>query len=147
MTHGAGSHLTHCPEPQCVSSRGVPPPRGWPSERTALSQHRRRGPGRRRASRSTGVVIPLAAAVVVAAIAGAAYLVGVLRPGARGTSGAVAAVAAVPASHTVALLEKQRAQLIAMSAASKTLSLVGQPKLASRQPTGAPAAPGSPSSA
>jgi hypothetical protein len=83
----------------------------------------------------------------VAAIAGAAYLVGVLRPGAGGTSGAVAAVAAVPASHTVALLEKQRAQLIAMSAASKTLSLVGQPKLASRQPTGAPAAPGSPSSA
>ena len=92
------------------------------------------------------VVIPVAAAIAIAAIAGAAYLVG-LRPGTAGSSGAVAAVAAIPASHTVALLEKQRAQLIAMTAASRTLSLVGQPKLASRQPSSAPAAPGSPGGA
>jgi hypothetical protein len=71
----------------------------------------------------------------------AAYLVGV-RPGAADTSGAVAAMAAVPTSHTVAMLEKRREQLIAMSAASNTLSLVGKPKLASRQPSSPPAAPG-----
>lgn len=108
-----------------------------------LSRHRRRAPGRRRASRTTGVIISLTAVAGVAAIAGAAYLVGV-RPGTGGTSGAVAAVAAIPASHTVVMLEKQRQQLIAMSAASRTLSLVGQPRLASRQPPAAPSAPGSP---
>ncbi len=123
-----------------------------------MSQHRRRVPERRRPSRTTGVVlpwtalrktvvvIPVAAAIAIAAIAGAACLVG-LRPGKAGSSGAVAAVAAIPASHTVGLLEKQRAQLIAMTAASRTLSLVGQPKLASRQPSSAPAAPGSPGGA
>jgi hypothetical protein len=78
--------------------------------------------------------------VVVAVIAGAAYLVG-MRPGATGGGGAVAAVAAIPASHTVVLLEKQRAQLIAMSVASRSLSLVGQPKLASRQPASVASAP------
>ena len=82
----------------------------------------------------------LTAAVVVAAIAVAAYLVGV-RPGAGGT-GAVAAVAAIPSSHTVALLEKQRVQLIAMSAASRTLTLAAPPKLASRQSTAPPSSAG-----
>ncbi len=50
-------------------------------------------------------------------------------------------MAAVPTSHTMAMLEKQRKQLIAMSAASKTLSLVGKPTLASRQPSTPPSAP------
>jgi len=80
----------------------------------------------------------------VAVVAGAAYLVRA-RPWSAPGSGAVAAMAAVPASHAVAMLEKRRAQLIAMSAASRTLSLVGRPRLASRQPPPrpgpAPAAP------
>jgi hypothetical protein len=50
-------------------------------------------------------------------------------------------MAAVPASHAVVMLEKRRAQLIAMSAASRTLSLVGRPRLASRQPPNRPGAP------
>ncbi len=65
------------------------------------------------------------------------YLIGV-RPGSNDAMGAVAAVVAVPTSHTVVMLEEQRQQLIAMSAASRTLSLVSQPKLASRQPTSSP---------
>ena len=117
-----------------------------------MSRHRRRAPERRRASRKTGAVIPLTVAVVIAAIAGTVYLLGV-RPGTPDSNGLAAAVAAVPASHTVALLEQQRQQLIAMSAASRTLTLVGQPKLASRQPASAPSggggggAPGGPPAA
>ena len=64
-----------------------------------------------------------------------------IRPGSNANSGAIAAVIAVPTSHAVAELEHQRQQLIAMSAASKTLSLVGTPKLASRQST-SPSGPG-----
>jgi hypothetical protein len=82
----------------------------------------------------------LTALLLVAAIAGAAYLARV-RPWSAGSNGAVAAMAAVPASHAVAVLEEQRAQLIAMSAASRTLSLVGRPRLASRQPSNLPGAP------
>jgi resuscitation-promoting factor RpfB len=85
--------------------------------------------------------VPLIALLVVAATVGAAYLVK-MRPWSQGSSGAVAAMAAVPTSHTMALLEQRRTELIAMSAASRTLSLVGQPRLASRQPANPAAAPG-----
>lgn len=104
-----------------------------------MARHRTRGPGSRRAPRKTGVVVPLTAAVtaVVAVVVAAVYLIGV-RPGSNDAMGAVAAVVAVPTSHTVVMLEEQRQQLIAMSAASRTLSLVSQPKLASRQPTSSP---------
>ena len=79
------------------------------------------------------------AGAVVVVIGLAVYLVGI-RPGSSGFNpGAIAAVAAVPTSHTVLLLEEQREELIAISSASKTLSLVGTPELASRQTT----APGS----
>ena len=50
-------------------------------------------------------------------------------------------MAAVPTSHTMTLLRQRRTELIAMSAASRTLSLVGHPKLASRQPSNLPGAP------
>jgi hypothetical protein len=104
-----------------------------------LSRHRRRGPAKR-TSRNTGLVIGLTALLVVAALGGAAYLVKV-RPWSPGSSAAVAAMAAVPTSHTMALLQQRRTQLIAMSAASRTLSQVGHPKLASRQPSNLPGAP------
>jgi hypothetical protein len=72
------------------------------------------------------------AAAVVVAIAAGVYLIGI-RPGSGAGAGAAAAVAAVPTSRTVLLLEQQRQELIAMSSAYGTLSLVGTPKLASRQ--------------
>lgn len=77
----------------------------------------------------------------------AVYLVG-FRPGsADNADGALAAVMAVPTSHAMIVLEKQRRQLIAMSAASHTLNLVGKPHLASRRPSLLPGASGSGGSA
>jgi hypothetical protein len=67
---------------------------------------------------------------LVAIIGALTYLAG-FRPGAN-SAGAVAAVMAVPTSKAMATLEKQREQLIALSAASHTFNVVGQPKLASR---------------
>lgn len=104
-----------------------------------MAGQRRRPKGKRRAasSRKAGVVGPLTAGAAAAlAIVVAAVYFAVLRPGPGDSmNGAVAAAVQVPVSHTVALLEKQRAQLIAMSSASRTLSLVGQPRIASRQQT------------
>jgi hypothetical protein len=54
-------------------------------------------------------------------------------PSASGASGAAAAIDAIPNSHTVALLEQERQQMIAMSEASRTLTVVARPKLASPQ--------------
>ncbi|HEY2444072.1 MAG TPA: lytic transglycosylase domain-containing protein, partial [Streptosporangiaceae bacterium] len=71
-------------------------------------------------------------AAVAVVVALAVYLVGI-RPGSGVSPGFIAAVAAVPTSHTVLLLEEQRQELIAISSAAKTLSLVGSPQLASRQ--------------
>jgi hypothetical protein len=92
-----------------------------------------RGQGARRASRKTGVVVSLSAgaAALIAVLALAAYFVGV-RPDSDAT-GAAAAVISVPTSHTVAMLERQREQLIEMSVASKSLKIVGKPRLASRR--------------
>lgn len=52
-------------------------------------------------------------------------------PSASGASGAAEAIEAIPNSKTVALLEEERQQMIVMSAASRTLTVVAQPKLAS----------------
>lgn len=68
---------------------------------------------------------------LVAVIGAVTYLVG-FRPGSNSTAGAVAAVMAVPTSHAMATLEEAREQLIALSVASHTVNVVGQPKLASR---------------
>jgi hypothetical protein len=81
-------------------------------------------------------------AAVVAVVGVAVYLVG-FRPGsADSAGGALAAVMAVPTSHAMVVLENQRKQLIAMSAASHSLKVVGKPKLASRQPSTLPGASG-----
>jgi hypothetical protein len=61
-----------------------------------------------------------------------------------GTDPAAVALAAIPGSHSGALLEQQRQEMILEDSAAKTLSLVGSPKLATRP---AQAAPGSSSSA
>jgi hypothetical protein len=67
------------------------------------------------------------AAIAVIAVAVAAYLTA---PGSSG-SGAAAAIAAIPDSHAMAVLESERQQMIAMSAAAGTLTVVTKPKLAS----------------
>jgi hypothetical protein len=54
-------------------------------------------------------------------------------PSVSGATGAAAAIEAIPNSHTVALLEQERQQMIQMSAASRTLTVVARPKLASPQ--------------
>jgi hypothetical protein len=76
----------------------------------------------------------------VAIIGVAVYMVGFRPSSASDAGGALAAVMAVPTNHAMSVLEKQRAQLIAMSAASHTLKAVGKPKLASRQPSSLPGA-------
>jgi len=52
-------------------------------------------------------------------------------PSASGAAGAAEAIEAIPNSKTVALLEEERQQMIVMSAASRTLTVVAKPKLAS----------------
>ena len=52
-------------------------------------------------------------------------------PSVSGASGAAQAIEAIPNSKTVALLEQERQQMIVMSNASRTLTVVAQPKLAS----------------
>jgi hypothetical protein len=79
--------------------------------------------------RRFGIVFP---AAVIAAVAVIAVAVGamVLAPG-TGAFSAAEAIEAVPGSHTMTLLEAEREQLIAMTAAARTLTVVAKPKLAS----------------
>ncbi len=90
-------------------------------------------------------------AVFVAGIggAGAAVYLGRVRAGA---DPAAMVVAGIPGTRSVALLEQDRQHMILMDAATKTLNLVGAPKLATRPSAAAtpdpasasPAAPGAP---
>jgi len=85
-------------------------------------------------------------AVFVAAGAGAGAVY-VTRARGGGGDPAALVVAGIPASRSVALLEQDRQHMILMDAASKSLNLVGAPKLATRPSTGAspdPSAPGIP---
>jgi hypothetical protein len=52
-------------------------------------------------------------------------------PSVSGASGAAEAIESIPNSKTVALLEQERQQMIVMSTASRTLTVVAKPKLAS----------------
>ena len=98
-----------------------------------MSEHRRRSPGKRRAGRRNGVLLPVTATAVTAVtgIAIAGYLV-VARPGNVPDSGAAIAAAAVSSSQAVAVLEQQRQQMIVLSAASHTTRLIGAPKVAAQ---------------
>ena len=90
----------------------------------ARSSRRKRGLIRR-----FGIVFPAAVFAVVAVI-GVAVGGKVFAPG-TGAFSAVEAIEMVPGSHTMAALEARRAQLIAMTAAARTLTVVAKPKLAS----------------
>ena len=109
-----------------------------------MSEHRRRSPGKRRAGRRNGVLLPVTATAVTAVtgIAIAGYLV-VVRPGNVPDSGAAIAAAAVSSSQAVAVLEQQRQQMIVLSAASHTTRLIGAPKVAAQPLQGAGGTSGS----
>jgi resuscitation-promoting factor RpfB len=97
-----------------------------------LSRHRtgtRSNRRKRGLIRRVGIVFPV---TVIALLAVIAVAVGarVFAPG-SGAFSVAEAVEAVPGSHTMVLLEAEREQLIAMTAAARTLTVVAKPKLAS----------------
>jgi resuscitation-promoting factor RpfB len=67
---------------------------------------------------------------MTALIAVAAGVLVELHKADSGSDPAALALAAIPTSHTATLLEEERQQMILVDAASKTLSLVSTPKLA-----------------
>jgi hypothetical protein len=97
--------------------------------RTALSQHRRRAPAKRRGRRRVSFLLVTTITALVAIAAG--VRVSVTWSG-GGTDPTAVALAAIPGSHSAALLEQERQQMILEDSAAKTLSLVGSPKLATR---------------
>ena len=90
-------------------------------------------------------------AVFVAGIGGAGTAVYLARAR-TGADPAAMVVAGIPGTRSVALLEQDRQHMIQMDAATKTLNLVGTPKLATRPSVAAtpdpaassPGAPGTP---
>jgi hypothetical protein len=95
-----------------------------------LSQHRRRSPGRRRAARRSGFLLPVAT-TAIALIAGTT-VAGYLVVRADHTNvGAAFAAAALFDSRVMSVLEEARQQMIVMNSASHTMHVVGDPKLAS----------------
>ena len=97
-----------------------------------MSRHRTGNRSTRRKRgliRRVGIVFPVA---VFAAVAVIGVAVGAAVFGSKsGAFNIAQAVEAVPGSHTIALLEAERAQLIAMTAAARTLTVEGKPRLAS----------------
>lgn len=105
---------------------GVSP--AWQADgRTALSEHRRRALARRRRRRQIRTL--LVATIACVAVIGIGVVIE-LKWSAAGTDPAAAALAAIPDSHSASLLEAERQQLILEDTASKTLNLVGSPKVA-----------------
>jgi Transglycosylase SLT domain len=127
---------------------------GWvPTEGTALSRHhattlepRRRqqavatrqqalGSGRagrrkRGLLRRSGIVLPAAAiaAVLVAVVTVAAY---VLSPNGSGAGNLAQAIDSLPKSHSIALLEQEREQIIVMNEAASTMTTAAKPTVVS----------------
>lgn len=89
----------------------------------ARSSRRKRGLIRR-----FGLVFPVTIFAVIAVV-GVAVGGKLFAPGSSAFS-AVQAIGVVPGSHTMAALESERAQLIAMTTAARTLTVVAKPKLA-----------------
>jgi hypothetical protein len=105
--------------------------RAWPDEGIALSRHRTGARSSRRKRgliRRFGIVFP-AAIVAAIAVTGVAAGLKVSAPGSSAFS-AVRAIEMVPGSRTMATLEAERTQLIAMTTAARTLTVVAKPKLA-----------------
>jgi hypothetical protein len=93
--------------------------------RTALSQHRRRAPAKRSRRSGSGFLLVTTVAVVLAVSVGVLVE---LHRSAGGSDPAAMALAEIPGSHSAVLLEQKREQMIQVASASKTLSLVANPK-------------------
>jgi hypothetical protein len=80
--------------------------------------------------RRTGIVLPAAAiaAVVVAAVTITAY---VLSPNGSGANNLSQAIDALPKSHSIALLEQEREQIIVMNEAASTMNTAAKPAVVS----------------
>ena len=97
-----------------------------------MSRHRtgtRSNSRKRGLIQRVGIVFPVAVFAAVA-VAGVAVGAAVFGQG-SGAFNIAQAVEAAPGSHTIALLEVERAQLTAMTTAARTLTVVTRPKLAS----------------
>ena len=97
-----------------------------------MSRHRTGARSSRRKQgliRRFGIVFP-AAIVAVLAVTAVAVGAKLLAPGSSAFS-AVQAIEMVPGSHTMATLDAERTQLVAMTTAARTLTVVAKPKLAS----------------
>jgi hypothetical protein len=104
----------------------------WPNERSALSRHRtgtRRDRRKRGLIRRVGIVFPVAVFAAIAVI-GVAVGAEIFAPVSAAFKIAQA-VGAVEGSHTMQLLEAERAQLIAMTDAARTLTQAAGPQLTS----------------
>lgn len=90
----------------------------------------RSGRRKRGLLRRTGIVLPAAAiaAVVVAAVTIATYLVS---PNGSGADSLAQAIDALPQNHSIALLEKERQQIIVMNEAATTMSTAANPVVVS----------------
>jgi hypothetical protein len=93
----------------------------------ALSQHRRRLSGGRRARRSVRAFLLTTVTAAVAIAGGARYLIG--EPTTQADPLA-ASVVQLPASTPAVALEQQRQHTILMAAATKTFKVIGAPKVA-----------------
>jgi hypothetical protein len=103
-----------------------------PGGRIALSRHRtgaRTNRRKRGLIRRVGIVFPVAVIAALAVI-GVAVGAAVFSPG-SGAFNVAQAVEAVPGSHTMAVLEAERVQLVAMTTAARTVTVVANAKLAS----------------
>src|SRR5580698_3493300 len=121
--------MTRCPVPQRSVRRAVRSAR-LADGRTALSQHRRRAPAKRRGRRRLSFLLVTTMTALVA-VAGGVLVEMHMASGSADP--AAAALAAIPASHSANLLEKERQQMILVDAASQTLTMVGNPKMATSQ--------------
>jgi len=109
---------------------GRPAPECMADGRTALSQHRRRSPGRRRAARRSGFLLPVAV-MAIALITGTTVAGYLIVRSDHANVGAAFAAASLPGSRAMSVLEDARAQMIAVDVATHTMHRVGAPKLAS----------------
>ena len=124
-----GHHATRCPA-RSGPHPGRPAPECMADGRTALSQHRRRSPGRRRAARRSGFLFPVAM-TAIALITGTTVAGYLFVRADHSNVGAAFAAAALPGSRAMDVLMEARQQMIVMNTASHTMRIVGAPRLAS----------------
>jgi hypothetical protein len=107
-----------------------------------LSEHRSRALVRRRRRRQIRILM---AATVASVLVVAAGVVVEIKWSASGANPAGAALASIPTSHSAALLEQEREEMILVDSTSRSVNMVGAPAVAQIQ-VQAPSSSGSGSS-